>query len=91
MRVFSLVPRDLFNKMAILAFVAILLAAALSLEAFAAEDDFHDSGSPVNEETETPPDFPIEEIPDNFSEDDPLIDPSAELLEDDQNGRENQV
>lgn len=49
-----MVPRDLFNRMAILALVAILLAAALSLQAFAAEDDFQDSGFFPGDTTEDP-------------------------------------
>ena len=39
-----MVPRDLFNKMAALALVAIFLVAVLSLQAFAAETLYQDSG-----------------------------------------------
>jgi len=52
MRLVALVPRDLFEKMAFLALVAILLVGALSIRAFAAEpDEYLDSG-PVVEEYE---------------------------------------
>lgn len=39
-----MVPRDLFNKMAALALVAIFLVDVLSLQAFAAETLYQDSG-----------------------------------------------
>ncbi len=48
-----MVPRDLFDKMAALALVAIALVAILSLEAFAAEAPYQDSGV-VAEESEGP-------------------------------------
>jgi len=81
-----MVSRDLFNKMAILALVAILLAAALSLEASAAEDDFHDSGPPVDSGTEILPDSSVEELPDNPLEKPSPVDPSDELVKDDPGG-----
>ena len=49
-----MVPRDLFDKMSALALVAIVLVAILSLEAFAAEIPYQDSGVAL-EESEEPP------------------------------------
>lgn len=77
-----MVPRDLFNRMAILVLVAILLAAALSLQAFAAEDDFQDSGGspPENSSVETPEPFPEDNPPDdsgNFSDEPSEDEPTA--------------
>lgn len=89
-----MVPRDLFNRMAILALVAILLAAALSLQAFAAEDGFQDSGGspPENSSAETSEPIPEDNPPDdsgNFLdkplEDEPILLPDEippGLLED---------
>ena len=48
-----MVPRDLFDKMSALALVAIVLVAILSLEAFAAEIPYQDSGVAL-EESEGP-------------------------------------
>ena len=48
-----MVPRDLFDKMAALALVAIALLAVFSLDAFAADNPYQDSGF-VAEDPEGP-------------------------------------
>ena len=44
-----MVPRDLFDRMAALALVAIVLLGILSLDAFAAEAPYQDSGAAIGD------------------------------------------
>lgn len=66
----AVVPRELFLRMAALALVAILLSAALSLQAFAIEEDFQDSGitdGAGEELLDVPPDdTPPEDVPEDL-------------------------
>lgn len=66
----AVVPRELFLRMAALALVAILLSAALSLQAFAAGEDFRDSGitDGAGEELPdvSPDDTPSEDVPEDL-------------------------
>ena len=82
----AVVPRELFLRMAALALVAILLSAALSLQAFAIGEDFQDSGitdgvggtlPPVESGDE--PQVPLPELPGGTLED--LEDEPAPLPE----------
>lgn len=86
-----MVPRELFLRMAALALVAILLSAALSLQAFAVGEDFQDSGFPGGAGEELPdvspddaPPEPPEDAPEDLEgdagEDSP--DPSSEGISD---------
>ena len=54
-----MVPQDLFNKMAVLALVAIILFCSFFVRAFATEADNHseylDSGPVILDESEEPP------------------------------------
>lgn len=66
----AVVPRELFLRMAALALVAILLSAALSLQAFAIGEDFQDSGitDGAGEELPdvSPDDTPSEDVPEDL-------------------------
>ena len=51
-----MVPRDLFNKMAALALVAIILLCVLFVRAYASEtEEYLDSGPVILDESEEPP------------------------------------